>query len=381
METYKLGSLKVLILLGAFFGLLGCGSGGGTTSSSSSHTFEMVPVPGNSARMAWGAIASSSDGTKIAAVAFNDIGYTHSSYVYTSTNSGTSWSERTSAGLDMWKSIASSYDGTKLAAADINGGIHVSTDSGVNWMRRDPPASCTSLTISGDGSTLVFVSEYSRCLYLSMDNGATWVAKSGLGARRWGPVTSSFDGSQLAVAESRYRGTGLFTSSDGGTTWTDRTGAGNLRWTFLATSPDGSTLAAIAMDASSSYYSYLYTSTDHGATWTKRTGAGQRDWTSLSLSADGSRIAATAGGFMGPDSIYTSTDGGVTWTQRTSAGNRKWWSISSSADGMKLAAVTNRFDTPGVVDGYIYTSSDGGVTWTERTGAVWGMGPGNGARH
>src|SRR6185369_2550691 len=59
---------------------------------------------------AWNSITSSSDGTKLAAVA-------RGGDIYTSTDGGTTWTDRTTAGLRNWQSIASSADGTKLAAA------------------------------------------------------------------------------------------------------------------------------------------------------------------------------------------------------------------------------------------------------------------------
>jgi photosystem II stability/assembly factor-like uncharacterized protein len=59
-------------------------------------------------------MASSADGTKLA---FGDNG----GYIYTSTDSGATWTERTTMGSNQWISIASSSDGTKLAA----GGLYI----------------------------------------------------------------------------------------------------------------------------------------------------------------------------------------------------------------------------------------------------------------
>ena len=64
---------------------------------------------------AWGGIASSSDGTKLAATAF-------SGQIYTSTNSGVTWTAREAA--RTWQGIASSSDGTKLAAVADSGQIY-----------------------------------------------------------------------------------------------------------------------------------------------------------------------------------------------------------------------------------------------------------------
>jgi len=77
----------------------------------------------------WTSLASSADGTKLAA------GVGNGGYIYTSTDSGATWTERTNAGSRDWKAIASSSDGSKLAAGS-SGYIYTSTDSGATWTER-----------------------------------------------------------------------------------------------------------------------------------------------------------------------------------------------------------------------------------------------------
>ena len=74
-------------------------------------------------------IASSSDGTRLCLC-------TYDGYIYTSTNSGVSFTERTSLELprsinDQWKSLASSSDGTKLFAA--SSALQFSSNSGLSF--------------------------------------------------------------------------------------------------------------------------------------------------------------------------------------------------------------------------------------------------------
>jgi hypothetical protein len=57
----------------------------------------------------WYSITSSSDGTKLAAVVYGG-------YIYTSTDSGVSWTATSTDANRYWMSITSSSDGTKLAA-------------------------------------------------------------------------------------------------------------------------------------------------------------------------------------------------------------------------------------------------------------------------
>ena len=76
-------------------------------------------------------MASSADGTKLVAVS--------QSLIYTSTNSGGlgTWMRQTNAPLiSGWQSVASSADGTRLVAVVNGGQIYTSTDSGATWTPR-----------------------------------------------------------------------------------------------------------------------------------------------------------------------------------------------------------------------------------------------------
>ena len=305
----------------------------------------------------WESITSSADGTKLAALVYPDrdsVGnILDAGYIYTSTDSGATWTEQIL--VWHWYGITGSADGTKLAAVS-NGSIHVSTDSGATWIYRESSSSryWSSIAVSADGTTFAATVE-DGYIYTSTDDGVTWAEQTSAGCRAWGPITSSADGSKLAASGGGY----IYTSTDSGITWTERTSAGSRAWSSIASSADGSKLAAAVKGG------YIYTSTDSGVTWTERTSAGARVWSSITSSADGTKLAAAVRdyGWDHPSYIYTSTDSGVTWTERTSAGSRAWSGITNSADGSKLAAA--------VYGGYIYTSADSGVTWTQNTSA-WG---------
>ena len=66
----------------------------------------------------WYSVTSSSDGTKLAATAF------HYGHIWTSTDSGATWTEHVFTGPGKWwTSITSSSDGTKLTAVVSGGNI------------------------------------------------------------------------------------------------------------------------------------------------------------------------------------------------------------------------------------------------------------------
>lgn len=69
--------------------------------------------------MRWSSIASSADGTHLAAT---DGGYNgDGGYIWTSTDSGVTWTDQQAAGKRRWTAIASSADGAHLAAASESG--------------------------------------------------------------------------------------------------------------------------------------------------------------------------------------------------------------------------------------------------------------------
>src|SRR3989344_5020796 len=148
----------------------------------------------------WGSdIASSADGTKLAAYDFFG---TDDGYIYTSADSGVTWTRQTAAGLRRWAAITSSSDGTKLAAAVSPGYIYTSTDSGVTWTERTGAGSLsrTDIVSSADGTKLV--ASRTGYLYTSADSGATWTEQTAAGSRTWRELTSSADGTNPAAAVS-----------------------------------------------------------------------------------------------------------------------------------------------------------------------------------
>jgi hypothetical protein len=98
----------------------------------------------------WSSVAMSADGTHLAA-AVNGGG------IYTSTNSGFTWSV-TDAPNTNWSALALSSDGYTLVALSTNGLLGVSSDFGVTWPETNLPASTRcSVAVSANGSELLAV--------------------------------------------------------------------------------------------------------------------------------------------------------------------------------------------------------------------------------
>ena len=210
-------------------------------------------------------------------------------------NNSATWTKQTGSGQHSWYSITSSADGIKLAAGEWGGYIYTSTDSGVTWTAQNSGSRYWhSITSSADGSKLAAVA-YNGQIYTSTDSGVTWTAQNS-GNTQWYSITSSADGSKLAAVE---LGGSIYLSSDYGVTWTEQPAAGSHSWYSITSDSSGKYLAAVSSDYWNS--GGIYTSTDYGATWTKQPAAGSRLWYSITSSADGSKLAAVAYN----DSIYT----------------------------------------------------------------------------
>ena len=286
----------------------------------------------------WNSIASSSDGTKLAATVLGG-------NIFTSTNSGANWTSRASS--KNWYGITSSADGTKLAAVVYNGNIWTSSNSGVNWTSRASTKNWWDITSSADGMKLAAVVKGGN-IWTSSNSGATWTEDTSVGAtKNWYGITSSADGTKLAAVVS---GGNIWTSNNSGATWTEDTSVNATKtWNDITSSADGKYLAATwGTGTGTAGAGSIYTSSDYGNTWSESTssanGTNGRQWRQITSSACGTLLAATVA--HSNSGIYLSNDVGNTW-EKSAFGlpERQWSPIASSADGTMIYA--------GVYTGYI----------------------------
>ena len=218
----------------------------------------------------WFSIASNIDGTKVAAV---DRG----GDIWTSTNSGSTWTQRSVGDVRNWESIASSSDGAKLVAVasngDNNGYIYTSSNSGVSWSSDLAPAGTNKFTgvASSNDGTYLAATTWANGIYTSSNSGQTWTARTlpvpnPSGVTYLQAVASSGDGSRL-VTGSRTQAGGsnggvIFTSADYGATWKAFSQT-SLDYINFTSNGDGSRLAAAIYGQAG-----VSTSADFGATWT-----------------------------------------------------------------------------------------------------------------
>jgi photosystem II stability/assembly factor-like uncharacterized protein len=280
----------------------------------------------------WSSIACSADGTKVVAACYLTSSFQKST-VFLSTNSGQTW---TPAGtpLDQWEYVASSADGTILAATPDYDEIYTSTDSGLTWRSNNVQRRWGPICCSSNGLKMA-VAPANFQISTSTNAGVTWVASGPV--TNWNSIACSADGTKLAACGGLGDPGNLgfvFTSADSGTTWnpslTLPTGAGAALG--IASSADGTKLVLVTGGSD------IYTSTDSGATWASNLVANPGGWYTVASSADGTKLIV-GGAYSGGSPIYASSNSGTTWAPTDAP--QVWWNcVASSADGNTFYGAT-----------------------------------------
>ncbi|HEV2456372.1 MAG TPA: hypothetical protein VGY98_19065, partial [Verrucomicrobiae bacterium] len=250
------------------------------------------------------------------------------SFVAANLARGQTWTLTGANTNTYWTSVASSADGTKLAATGNAGnGICLSTNSGVAWVTSSAPiVAWSSIASSSDGRRLIAAE---GSVYISTNSGSTWNLSIPTGNR----VASSADGSKLMVAQASGYGSGIISiSTNAGVSWFLGTNNGTTlsrSWSTIACSADGTRMAAVVnMDDCP-----VFVSTNCGVTWHLAPGIIGQPGAAIACTADGSKLMlATAGMF------YTSTSWGSTWSS-TNYNAPFGDSMASSANGSTLMSV------------------------------------------
>jgi len=283
----------------------------------------------------WGKVISSADGTKLASIAFDDP-YYYVSSLFTSSDSGSTWTLRD--GSHYWVGeIAGSADGAKLVAA-ADSKLWLSTDSGATWniSANSPIRGYTGLASSSDGTRLIAIGGQ---IWTSSDAGLNWASHNfGDGTHSALDVACSTDGSKAALAPD---GDKIYTSTDYGTNWSPRAGGSTNHFFKATSSADGAKLVAADNRYAANAINF-YISSDSGTNWSVAAfGTNLVDW---AAATNGTTLVAAIG--IGTTArIYRSTDGGFNWT--VISDTNYWAAVASSADGNKLVAA--------VRGGQIYT--------------------------
>ena len=241
--------------------------------------------------------------------------------------SAQTWVQTGAPANNNWQCVASSADGSVLAAAAGAGGIFISTNAGANWFEANLPNNYYSgIASSADGSRLAVIYNGGG-MYYSTDYGVDWSTNSTYFPYAFGglahQIASSADGTKLAISASM-----IYLSTNGGVSWTSNNIAGP-RYASIASSADGNKLAVASLSVSA-----IYLSTNAGLTWITNT-VTNGAFEDIACSADGSHLVA-AGSLQISGPLYASSDSGKTWVSNNV--KTTWQTVAVSANGAYMAA-------------------------------------------
>lgn len=302
------------------------------------------------------------------------------SFMWRSTNSGSSWSQPEIAGSDGgWVSMAASSDGTKVIAGQFNqssqnlvgSNVYRSSDSGATWTKITALGDGIwfGLASSADGTKLAAANAYTGYVYLSTDSGATWAEQTDLGLGAWTSLAMSSDGSKIFAGQGSVMGygynTGLaYLSTDSGANWVEQTALGAGNWWSASMSSDGAIVTAVDVNAAKIYKydaNAIFDAGYHiqsGMTWIDITDVQMNSGIyTVRVSGDGSTIVLTEGAYLNTaNTAWLSVDSGVHWTNLSGGDlpETTYASVSLSSNGHTI-----------MLGGYgsMYTSTDQGVSW------------------
>lgn len=264
-----------------------------------------------------------------------------------------------------WSSIACSNDGTKVIAAtraDGNGGVFISTDSGLSWTNittigaSGGSSDWQAVGCSGDGSIMAAVEDGGN---VWIYNGSTWVELSDEpGSGSWTDVVLNDDGMVITICakDGGYIWVGTADTTPGMyTTWkstaTSDIGAnndGSGNWTSVACSGNGDVIYATDNHSDGGYTGYIWKSTNLGNTWSYIVPTDSNTWSNeygtwvgIVCSSDGSIFyACTDTSHAGSGKIYYSTNG-TSATDVSNVVSTNFSSIACSGDGGTVLVTTN----------------------------------------
>ena len=156
------------------------------TSSNSGVTWISNSLPA----LSWKAVTSSANGQTLMAVAVN--------CAYVSHDYGSSWTSNNLPGFQIFVQAASSADGEKLIISTTSGSIYTSTNSGISWSQavNAPQLNWWSLGMSADARVIIALGQWFPTngnfglVYTSTNFAESWVSNS-LPLKAWSTVAIS----------------------------------------------------------------------------------------------------------------------------------------------------------------------------------------------
>jgi len=274
--------------------------------------------------------------------------------IYTSSDYGATWNDRTTPDSENWRSLCVSSTGKYQSVGTIYHGTYYSNNNGATWIKSNMPNVffVTSIAMSSNG-------EYQTLLtstvgkWESNNSGIDWnqVSEGILPYRNYSSVGISDNGQYQSICVSDGY---IYYTEDSGASW-NQSNASYSRWGNIAVSSTGQYQVACGAPANVIY------SSDYGKTWTASSLSSTSDYYALSMSK-------TTGQYLTlykNTGMYYSNDYGKTWTADT---NGFIGSAAVSSDGTyQVLAGTKNGMNPGIYYSQLPAVSSGGIIWQNAT--------------
>jgi photosystem II stability/assembly factor-like uncharacterized protein len=288
----------------------------------------------------WRCVASDADGSNLIAGQYSAVTGAKSR-LYTSADSGVTWTERKPAGdvNKSWGCVASDADGSFLIACVYVGRVYASTNGGTTWTELQPNGNVNvgwdTVACDSDGSVIIL--DGGSYVYTSLDGGSSWTAYGVYQANGLSVVCNG-DGSLLAYVDYTEDGW-VFVSDDSGTTWYGVQPHYSRWYQLVRVSKTGATFLT-ATDINTQYLGTWHFDY-HYMTWgtVKSLGFSQ---SSADANSDITNVVYVKWGGR----IYISTDSGVNYAETRPEGDASfnWSSVASDESGFSLIVCANHYE-------------------------------------
>jgi hypothetical protein len=144
-----------------------------------------------------------------------------------SSSNGNVYSKATGANVNLTNQVVTglviSADGTKLAACVSPGGIYTSTNSGATWTNTTAPWTAWNCLAASADCTRLMAGVSNGVIYASANFGGNWTPLTGASNQVWSALAASADGTKVAGAVNTITG-GIYYSSATGQSTTSTNG-------------------------------------------------------------------------------------------------------------------------------------------------------------
>ena len=284
--------------------------------------------------------------------------------LYISTDYGSTWTLKSSAGQKLWAKMDISNDGTKIFALTepqaqyVNGSVQVtangssfySTNSGASFTQAKALSGTTNsqqwrdFDISDDGSKVFLVGE-NEGLWTSSNSGATWSEQTSTGTGGYSSVRANSSGSKVWIVNGS-----ILTNTTAGSysTWSNLNSNG---YVSVEVSENGSYLLA-----RTTYF--LWVSKNSGSTWSQADFMPALAGSNLPFS--GFALA------MSPNGQYAAADPGYNILHQMKNSADRPGGVTATAGNAQVQLAWDLPATNGstISDYEIQSSTDGGTTWS-----------------